>query len=368
MQEDYLKHAKQILEIIGTPFNEPILKKENLNLMKLYNHSYLNKIDLLFLKSLNKNGLLDGLEDALKIQKNRKQLQQQTWERTVDVLNEIDVKYAVIKSIFPFEAVPNDVDIIIFGKEKEYKKAIQQLQKNEFKVLEEASLETNLIDTTTKNAIFPVNGVNLSYKIDDTITKIQNYYPVNEIDVYKEIGASKLVYMNKDKLYKYLENIKIGNRVVSGFKPHVEMIISMFHTIYPERIYTLLIHLLILDTIKKMNSEDYNEFLIICEEQKIKKGISIVLDITEKIQEDFFGEVPKEVKKLHSLIGKRKQITLNKVPYVYPKNNILTALTEKLGEKKFLKSSFKQFGYLFNPKATKFIIKESRNRAKRDTY
>ena len=370
MKENYLKYAKQILEIIGTPYNEPVLKTTNLDFMKLYNHAYKNKIELLFLKSLEKNGLLNDLAKELKIQNKRKELQQNTWKRTVDVLNQIDCKYAIIKSIFPFDAVPNDVDVIILGNKKEYRKSIEHLQNNDFKLLEEASLEANLIDNTIPSIedYYPVNEIDLSYNIGNKTIKIKNYYPVNEIDVYKEIGASKLIYMNKEKLYKYSEKIKIGNKIVPSFKPHAEMAISMFHTIYPERIYTLLIHLLILNTVKKMKSKDYDEFLEICNEQKIKKGISLVLSVTEKIQEEFFGEIPKDIKELHSLVGKRKQIDLKQVPYVYSMSSVITALTEKLRERKFLRSSFNQFVYMFNPNVAKFIIKENRVRATRDTY
>jgi len=317
-------------------------------LKKLYNHSYKNKIELLFLKSLKKNDLLNDLAEELKIQNRRKELQQNTWKRTVDILNQIDCKYAIIKSIFPFDVVPNDVDIIILGNEKEYQNAIEHLQNNNFRLLEKASLEANLIDNTTTN--------------------IDNYYPVNEIDLYKEIGASKLIYMNKEKLAKYLQEIKIGDRNVGGFKPHAEMVISMFHTIYPERIYTLLIHLLILDTVKKMKSKDYDELIEICNEQKISKGISIVLNITEKIQEEFFGEIPKDIQELHYLIGKRKQIELKRVPYIYPMSDVITSLGEKLKERKFLNSSFKQLVHMFNLNTTKFIIKVNRERAQRDTY
>jgi hypothetical protein len=348
MTEDYLKYAKQILEIVGTPYNEPISNLPDLDLKKLYNYSYKNKIELLFLKSLEKHGRLNNLEEEFKIQKRRKELQQNTWRRTVDTLNEINCKYAIIKSIFPFDAVPNDVDVIILGNNNEYRKAIDFLQKNNFKLLEEASLEVNLIDNTTTN--------------------IDNYYPVNEIDLYKEIGASKLIYMNKEKLSKYLQKIKIGDRDVGGFKPHAEMAISMFHTIYPERIYTLLVHLLILDTIKKMKSKEYDEFLEICNEQKIGKGISKVLNITEKIQEEFFGEIPKDVIELHSLIGKREQIDLKQVPYIYPMSDVFVSLTEKLKEGKFFNSSLKQLIHMFNPNTAKFIIKVNRDRSQRDTY
>ncbi len=370
MKENYLKYTKQILEIIGTPYNEPVLKTTNLDFMKLYNHAYKNKIELLFLKSLEKNGLLNDLAKELKIQNKRKELQQNTWKRTVDVLNQIDCKYAIIKSIFPFDAVPNDVDVIILGNEKEYRKSIEHLQNNDFKLLEEASLEANLIDNTIPSIedYYPVNEIDLSYNIGNKTIKIKNYYPVNEIDVYKEIGASKLIYMNKDKLAKYSQKIKIADRNVGGFKPHAEMIISMFHTIYPERIYTLLIHLLILDTVKKMKSKDYDEFIELCNEQKIKKGISIVLNITEKIQEEFFGEIPKDIHELHSLVGKREKIELKQVPYIYPMSDVIKSLSEKLKERKFLNSSFKQLVHMFNPNTTKFIIKVNRERSQRDTY
>ena len=67
MKENYLKYAKQILEIIGTPYNEPILKTTNLDFKKLYNHAYKNKIEVLFLKSLDTSLTLKYIKARLEV-------------------------------------------------------------------------------------------------------------------------------------------------------------------------------------------------------------------------------------------------------------------------------------------------------------
>lgn len=341
--------VKNLLNIVGTPFNDSNFENlENSNFKELYHLAFKNKIELLFLESLEKNGLIGDLKGELDNQRQRMKLQRKTWGRVIDVLNETKCKYAVIKSIFPFSAVPNDIDIIMLGNDDEYYHSIEFLKKNQFKILGEAKLEINLIDTTTTN--------------------LKNYYAVNEIDLYKEVGASRLIYMNKKKLANYIQENEINGRKVGALKPYAEMAVSSFHTIYPERMYTLLIHLFILDTIKKMNLSNIDELIRLCKEQSINNGILNTLRVTETVQEKVFGEIPKELSYLRNQFGKKKNIELNDLPYIYPMKILLNSLWGKRKERTFVISAFRQAVAMLNPRTTNFVIKIHKERASRDTY
>lgn len=340
-----------ILNIVGTPFSEPNFDGlEKYNVKELYQIAFNNKIGLLFLESLAKENKIGKLQSELNEQKKRKELQQNTWERTVDVLNKTKCKYAVIKSIFPFSAIPNDIDILILGDEGDYRKAIDELKKNQFHVLAEAALEINLRDATTAKSLNPLDKEWV------------------DIDIYKEVGAGHLIYMNKNKLKKYVYESKMGDRKIGALKPYAEVATTIFHAMYPERVYTLLLHLFILHTIKHMTPTDEKEFLKLCSEQKINNCILNTLRITEYIQEICFGESSTRLTNLRKCFGEKKDITINRLPLIYPFKILFNSLWGKMSERVFAISVIKQIFTMFNPKTTRFVIKVYKERAVRDGY
>ena len=346
-----IQKIKKILEFLGTPYNEKnmdAIKKQEIE--EIFEIADKNKIGLLFLESLKTEQLEKNTESKLEDQQKRANLQKNTWKRTVDILNNLGIKYAIIKSIFPFTAIPNDVDIIIFGNDLDYHNSIKSLEENQFFILGEATYEVNLRDKTTAKSLNPLEP--------DWV----------DVDIYREIGASKIIYLNKKNLVKHLCTIEIEGKKVKTLKPYAEMALMIFHSIYPERIYTLLLHYYILETISKMSDYDFNEFVSFVKQNSFQNAVLDTLSITEIIQEKCFGSVPSDLKKLRILFGNKKEIKIDKIPFIYPRRVLYNALWGKISETKFFTSCIKQLIAMLNPKTANFVVKVYNERSKRETY
>ena len=283
-------------------------------------------------------------------QKKLRELQKGTLNRMIKSLAKVNCKYAIVKTIFPFSAVPNDVDALLFDDEKIYQKIVEQLVKDNFIILGEAPLEINLRDMNTAKSPDP---------------DVKQW---EDIDIYREIGASHLTYMDKKTLEKYVIEDKINDLKYYKLSKPAELAISIFHAVYPERIYTLLLHYNILHQINSMSKSELELFIKICKEQRMCKVACMALNVTEQIQEKCFGESPFKISELRKKFGKRNPILIDKIPYVFPFKDVLNAFWEKKGEKKFVKSIIKQIMSMFNLKTADFVIKQYKERAKRDTY
>ena len=257
-----MQDIKEILNIIGSPFNDPEPADSNHHDFSiLYKIAQKNKIGLLFLESLSeKEALNDQLQNELNKQREIHSIHKVTVERAANIMNQTKCKYAIVKSNYPFPATPNDVDLLIVGRKKEYRGAIEALKANYFELVgKEEPLEICLHDTMrTKHS-------------DNLGKKFVSKDPF-DVDIYKEIGAGHIIYMNKLKLINQISETTVNNTKVNILNLPAEIALSIFHAIYPERLYTLLLHFHILYVIKKMNSVHKEEFIDICQEQRIKNA------------------------------------------------------------------------------------------------
>ena len=348
-QTNNIEKIKIILNLIGSPFNDSTNSVSS-NPSDLYSVAQKNKIGLLFLESLSHKNIINGLEDELNKQKKFYLDQRETVTRVAEVLSVIQCKYAIIKSNFPFPAVPNDVDVLILGDDTEYDNAIKHMLNNNFELIKSDPLEIFLHDARRARHVDP---------------KIKESF---DVDVYKEVGASHIVYMNKRKLANQISETTINGTKVNVFKPAVEMALSIFHSIFPERIYTLLLHFYILHTIKQMKASDKDEFLLTCRNHKISNAVLATLRLTERIQEICFGESPADVTDLREALGKKEHIEICKIPYHYPMKLILNSFLAKRGDLAFSYSALCQLISIINPKTAHYIILEYVKRKNRDTY
>ena len=348
-QTGNIEQAKIILNLIGTPFNDSTNSVSS-DLNDLYTIAQKNKIGLLFLESLSQKNIINGLQEELTIQRKSYSDQRETTARVSKVLNMIQCKHVIIKSSFPFPAVPNDVDVLILGDDEEFNAAIKHMQNNNYELMQISPLETFMHDGRS--------GQHVNLMIKEAF----------DADIYKEVGASHIVYMDKKKLIDHISEETINGAKVTVFKPAVEMALSIFHSIFPERIYTLLLHFYILHTIKQMNSSDIEEFMLTCNDHKISNAVLTALRITEKIQEICFGESPDKVTKLREAFGKKIPIEISRIPHQYPMKLILNSFLSKSGDLAFTCSALRQAISMINPKMVRYIISEYTKRKNRDTY
>jgi hypothetical protein len=351
-----IEKIKIIMNVIGSPFDYP--KNKNIDphdTMELYNIAKKNKIGLFFLESLAKIQMIGGLSTELEKQREKYIRQRITTKRAAYVLNTTQCKYAIVKSNFPFPTVPNDVDLLILGGNEEYRSAIKSMKSNYFKpVGPEAPLEICLHDTTRAEH----NGAFDKFAVKDEF----------DVDVYKEIGAGHIIYMNKKRLINQISEISIDNTIVNILNVPSEIALGIFHSIYPERLYTLLLHFHILYTIKGMNSRNVDDFLQICDAHKIRNAALIALSLTEIIQEFCFGKSPSKVTDLRECLGKQKQIKIDRMPYLYPMRAVFDSFWGKRKDLVFTISVIRQMISMLNPRYLMYVAKIYQERNIRDTY
>jgi hypothetical protein len=343
---------KIVVKTIGTPFNKPL--KDQLNgfeIIDLYNFAKNNKIGLLFLESLPENILVGEIREELEKQREYHRNLKQTAIRIATLLNTVGCKYAIIKSHFPFPAVPADVDLIVFGDNAEYNKIVNIVSNNAFEKLGEAPLELLFHDTS--------RGV----QHGDPASK-----DAFDVDVYKEIGAGRIIYIDKRKIIDQISHNSIDGQKMLMLKPSGEIAVSIFHSIFPERIFTLLLYYQITYAIMNMPQKQINEFIRICANHKLKMAGRIVLSLCETVHEICFEEPLNKLVELRKELGGKVQIIPDKLPYNYPTRLILDAFWSKRNDPVFAISFFKQIISMINPKYAKYVVSVHKDRKDRDTY
>ena len=195
---EQLQKTSEIARIIGSPFNNTRdFFQITYTINELYELAKKNKIGLLFLEGLAKKNLIGHLGEELIKQREIRRIQSITAMRAANILNDAGCKYAIVKSNYVFPTTPNDVDLLILGAEREYLRAIDAMKSEDFELVgDEAPLEVCLHDSDR------------SKHIDDLSKRFPSKDPY-DVDIYKEVGAGHIVYMNKSKLVRYVTETTI---------------------------------------------------------------------------------------------------------------------------------------------------------------
>ena len=153
------------------------------NILDAYKHALKNKIGLLYLESLDKAGMLPNeLKPELELQNEKLRKSLITVKRVAAVLNKARVNYVVYKSLMPFPATLNDVDMLVLDPNEGFRRASTALLRNSFDLIAQAPLETLFHDRREQ-------------KHGDPEGK-----DVYDVDLYNEIGASYIISIDKRKL------------------------------------------------------------------------------------------------------------------------------------------------------------------------
>lgn len=337
------------MNIIGSPFNKSRLINHNYENQKLYELAGKNKIGLMFLENLSNIDKIGELKSSLISERKSHNELRITAQRIGEILGKLECTYAIVKSNYPFPAVPNDVDVLIFDN-KGFQEIVRKVEQEGFFILDEAPFESWIRD----------HSRNQSKDISDKTPF--------DIDLYKEMGASQIIYMNKNKLKNHITNSIINNTDVKVLTTPAELALNIFHSIFPERIYTLLLHYYILYAVKSMNESEKLEFIKICKEQKIEYGINTALNITKDIQEFCFHESAKEIENLIKNLGGETDYIINHVPYHYSSKVIVKSFWSRKFDSTFIKCAIRQIISFLNPNYAKYVIEQYNWRKNRDTY
>ena len=352
----------KLLRTIGSPFAleqkqaSPENKKEAL---ELYEYATKNKIGLLYLEALKDHGKLEefGLESKYRDECEKHNKQLITLIRIAKFLNFLNLDYAVFKSIMPYQATPNDIDILCFCLDEEYKELVEASFQNGYEKPEGGSGPFVVMIHDMRN------GPHLNPHEKD----------VYDIDLYKEVSISHIIYLDKRKLVKHVTEMNMLNEKVKALKPEAELVASIIHSIIPEQLFTLFVYYATLYHLLKMNSEEINRFIDVAKENNVTFPVKTHCSLVAELHKAAHGFVPEELEEILANLGNETQDVRNlirdnhEMPYRY-RWAVIRALVEKTRERKFRRSAVVQAMNMLNPKFAKYVIGELVKRRRRETY
>lgn len=347
----------KLLRTIGSPFaSEQELSENKDENLELYDCAEKNKIGLLYLEVLKKDGCLNKLQSEYEKHKKNQIEHLTTAIRISNLLNSKKVKYAVIKSIMPFPYVPNDVDILIFDSPNQFEKIINTAKISGYDIIGEAPMEVMIHDARNEKHKNP---------------KEKDIY---DIDLYRELGAINIIYFDKTKLEKHVTETELFEENIKVLRPGAELATVLVHSIFPEQIFTLHLYYTTLHYLSKMNAEDIMDFITIAKENNITFAVKTVLSIIAILHAVAHGFIPKKLKILTSELGMNKfektklQKKLLATPHIYMFSTIIITLLEKMRERKAAKSIVWQMLKMSNPKTMLYVVRVVVERRRRETY
>lgn len=338
----------KILRTTGSPFapDHEELKSRN-EALKLHDYAVKNKIGLLYLETLKDQGKLEdfGLGSKYKAECEKHNEQLITLNRIAKFLNSLNTDYAVFKSIMPYPATPNDIDILCFCLDEEYKEIVETLLKNGYIKPEEGSGPHVVMFHDTRDC----DHIDLHEK------------DVYDIDLYKDVAISHIVYLDKRKLAKYVTEIDVLGEQVKVLKPEAELVASITHSIIPTQLFTLFIYYATLYHLAGMSPDDIKRFINIAKENNATFSVRTHCSLVAELHKVAHGFVPEELEEILANLGNETQDVRNLVrndlemPYRYSWA-VIRALLEKTREKRFQRSVVVQVKSMLNPRFAKYVI------------
>ncbi len=275
----------EITRVIGSPF----LAYQSGDLVEsdeLYQYAFKNRIALLYLLALKHRGALDRLREQYERLANRAHETLVTAARVATVLSSERIPYVVIKTVRPFPATPNDVDVLILGSRASYTKAMTVLEDAGYVGMDPAPLQRSFVDPRGKAQM----------RLDKAGG---TYY----VDLYRDPGVDRFVYLDKAKLTSNLSIMDIDGREVTVLRAEVDAATIMFHSVFPENTFSLEVAYMIWERLAQTDSFDEKVFRQFVRSNHMVFPIRCCLTIAAKVHESAFGDVSLALDDLLSSLG-----------------------------------------------------------------
>lgn len=355
----------KLLRSIGSPFvsnYEYGTFKNRDEVLELYDYAIKNKIGLIYLESLNNRKMLEEFELKSKYEEEQIKYKSQstTLCRISEIFNSSGINYAIFKSIMPFLATPNDVDIVHFGSHKEFERAIIiMLQSDYIEIKGYADTEQCMFHDTKYGGI---------------LNPHPSHKDIYDIDLYQKISASYVIYLDKNKLEKYVTHTNISGHNIRVFRPEAELMTIIIHSLIPEMLCTLLVYYATLHYFAVMNNEDIDRFINIVQDNNAVSSVRSSCSIVAELHRTVHGFIPEKIEKILLELDvdntERELLIKNnfRMPHRYSSRVVIKTLFEKMREKESRNSIIKQMILMCNPRLARWVIYNIIWRRRRDTY
>ncbi|MEM2510409.1 MAG: hypothetical protein QXY40_06120 [Candidatus Methanomethylicia archaeon] len=268
--------------------------------------------------------------------------------RIIDVLEKLGYKAATFKTWTPFPAVPNDIDVVIFNDIdiREFKLLVQELaNKHNYQIFDVIPYAVSIHDQRCSKHLNP---------------KIKDPY---DVDLYFEVAANRIIYLNKRLLERHLREVFIDHEVIQLYmlSNEHELLTQLIHCFLPEQIFLLYHYYISLYFLDKINLQ---HFLEAAKEAHANYIIVFPLSITLDIL-----NIMRSYGKSNSIRKVLVDEFLNRGYYRFKVQEIVLTIMDKARKDSvFKKSLMMQFANLTNVKTLQHVIAEIMTRRTRITY
>ena len=352
----------RLLQEIGSPFeSQKRFTTSSHEAHELYNLARVNKIGLLYLNTLAAESQLYklGLEAEYQEELRNQYDQQITVKRTARILDSASAPYVVFKSIMPFPAVPNDVDILYLGSPDGYLKAANALSQSGYQEIKEGLVRYCILfhdmrvrphgDTKGKDAF--------------------------DVDLYEEVAAaSHLIYLAKTKIRDHVTTTKVLDQDVMVFRREIELLGTIAHSIIEAQMYTLLIHYATLYHLAEMNLHETDRLIALAKENNLAFALRTHVSLVIRLEELAHRTIPDKLKRIQYKLGmnQKEARDLQKNHFTTPHHHSLVTiarvLAEKVQEREFARGAVRQTMSMLNPIETRRILRAVTERQRRGAY
>jgi len=366
MKTDPMHKSMKLLRTIGSPFTpeqKQALPENRSEAQELYVYATKNKIGLLYLEALKNQEKLKEFGLVSEYQEERKKHNEQvtTAVRVSKLFNSANINYVVFKSIMPYPAVPNDVDIVHLGSDAEYKKTVEIMLQSGY---EEFFGEFR--DRSPSQLMFhdSRDGPHLGLSKKD----------IYDIDLYREIKASYIIYLDREKFVKYVTEMNVLDVQIKVLEPEAELVALIIHSIIPEQLCTFSVYYSTLYYLAKMNSKNIDRFVYIAKENNVTFPVRTHCSLIAELHKAVHGFVPKALEAILAKLGDETKEIKNlinadfEMPYKYSWSTVIRTLFEKGKEGEFRRSVVKQMIHMLSPTFAKSVIQTIIMYRKRKTY
>jgi hypothetical protein len=341
----------KLLKVIGSPFvsetetEPPVDYSEAL---RLYYCAVRNRMALLYLTALEKWRKLGELEKTYRALFEKSLKIDDAFLRVSGLLGSANVPHALFKTIRPYRSTTVDIDVIVFGSEKEYGKSLETMIRAGYKKLGEGPNSTTVRD--------PYIGIG--------------------VDLYKEVAASQIIYLDKEKIYPYVSKKDMHREkgCIRTLHPSADLIALIAHSVIKEHMYTLSEYYSTIYFLAKMSVNDIEGFISMIYANNIVNAAQVHLGMTAKLHGMAHGKIPEKVRMVVDMI-KTDSIEMRKLdenyetPYKFQILTVIKALLEKIRkDEKTRRSIAKQAASTLNPSFAADVLKNIVDHVLRETY
>ncbi len=353
-----------LISLLGSPFVDETnrqFKFTNSERTKLYNLAYKNKVGLFLLNRLKAIGELSPLEDTYNSDMTR---YIETMRTAVDIstkLKQVTNEFAVFKFLKPYPHTPSDVDVLFFLPKADYSKAVDYLLSNGYLKIGVCPSQTVVYDMR--------GGLEQADRRTVGGKEGGKYY----IDLYNNVSASHVIYVNKETLINYRIDAKTEIGTIQTLHPIADLTVVLAHSIIPEQLFTLGDYYTALYYINGMNRFDLDRLIDLFRKNHILNCGITPLFVIGYIHKKVHGSVPEKIEYLIDGFGVRLPSWIDdkgafSLPYRYNAKVLLKVLAERMKDKTGLQSIITQGVCTLNPRLAKWVAYNIIFRRKRETY